>query len=92
MSDRRRSRLPARDTSHAWKLSRERIIPVPHVAQTSRWDATAVTVRGSLLIVVLCVPMLMIPGFVTSGVLPFLALFLTASHGSLLVRQWIRRR
>ncbi len=49
-------------------------------------------VRGSLLIVVLCVPMLMIPGFVTSGVLPFLALFLTASHGSLLVRQWVRRR
>ncbi len=52
----------------------------------------AVTVRGSLLIVLLSLPLLAIPGFLASGVLPFLALFLTASHGSLLVRQWVRRR
>ncbi|WUW27006.1 hypothetical protein OG521_39850 (plasmid) [Streptomyces sp. NBC_01463] len=62
------------------------------MVQTPQWDVTAVTVRGSLLIVVLCLPLLMIPGFAAPGVLPFLALFLTASHGSLLVRQWVRRR
>ncbi|MER7729225.1 hypothetical protein [Streptomyces sp. NPDC096323] len=62
------------------------------MVQTLQWDVTAVTVRGSLLIVVLCLPLLVIPGFAASGVLPFLALFLTASHGSLLVRQWVRRR
>ncbi|MGQ4353056.1 hypothetical protein [Streptomyces drozdowiczii] len=62
------------------------------MVETLRWDVSAVMVRGSLPIVVLCVPLLLIPGFVTSGVLLFLALFLTASHGSVLVRRWVRRR
>ncbi|WNI34373.1 hypothetical protein [Streptomyces sp. ITFR-6] len=52
----------------------------------------AVTVRGSLLVVLISLPMLAIPGFLASGVLPFLALFLTASHGSLLVRRRVRLR
>lgn len=62
------------------------------MVQTLQWHVTAVTVRGSLLIVLLCLPLLAVPGFVASGVLPYLALFLTASHGSLLVRQWFRCR
>ncbi|MEE1774739.1 hypothetical protein OG795_33570 (plasmid) [[Kitasatospora] papulosa] len=52
----------------------------------------AVTVRGSMLIVVPCLPLLVIPGVFMPEVLPVLALFLTAAHGTSLVRQWVRRR
>lgn len=89
---RRRTRLPACASSIARKLSRERIIPARRKVQTSRWDVLAVTVRGSLLIIVLSLPLLTIPGSFASRVLPFLALFLTASHGSSLVYRRIRSR
>ncbi|MFE0197758.1 hypothetical protein ACFW0I_18710 [[Kitasatospora] papulosa] len=49
-------------------------------------------VRGSLPTGVFCTTLLMVPGLLTPWVLPFLALFLTASHGSFLVRHGVRRR
>lgn len=89
---RRHSRLPAHVNAIARKLSRERIIPAPHLVQTSKWDVTAVTLRGSMLIIALSLPLLAVPDPFASRVLPFLALFLTASHGSSLVYRRIRRR
>lgn len=92
MADRRRSRLPARAHAIAGKQSRERIIPAPCAVETSCRDVTAVTVRGSLLVGTILLPLLVITGVLTPEVLPALALALTASHGSLLVRHRIRRR
>ncbi|WP_406349269.1 hypothetical protein OHA44_37010 [Streptomyces sp. NBC_00144] len=62
------------------------------MVETLQWDAMAVTVRGSLPIAALSLPLYVIPGVSASRVLAFLALFLTASHGSSLVYQRIRRR
>ncbi|WP_328698470.1 hypothetical protein [Streptomyces sp. NBC_00342] len=50
----------------------------------------AVTVRGSMLVVALLGPLIMIPELLTPEVLPGLALLLTASHGTSLVRQRVR--
>lgn len=92
MLHRRRTRLPARASAIAWKPSRERIIPTLPAVETLHCDVMAVTVRGSMLVVVLLLPLLAIPGVLTPEVLPLLALLLTASHGSSLVRGWIRLR
>lgn len=88
----RRSRLPVRAYALAGKPSRERIIPVPYAVQTPRWDAIAVTVRGSLLVVTVSLPLLAIPELLAPQALPLLALLLTASHGSSLVHRRVRRR
>ncbi|MFD8692709.1 hypothetical protein [Streptomyces sp. NPDC059651] len=61
------------------------------MVETPRWDVTTVMVRGSLPAGVFCTTLLMIPGLLASGALPFLALFLTATHGSFLVRHRVRR-
>lgn len=90
MFHRRRTRLSARPLSAAGKLSRERIIPVPRLVETSSWVVMAVTVRGSMLVVALLGPLIMIPELLTPEVLPGLALLLTASHGTSLVRQRVR--
>ncbi len=92
MLNRRRTRLPASTYAIAGRLSRERIIPASPAVETPHWDVMAVTVRGSMLIVVPCLPLLVIPGVFMPEVLPVLALFLTAAHGTSLVRQWVRRR
>ncbi|MET9535333.1 hypothetical protein ABZY02_33045 [Streptomyces sp. NPDC006649] len=62
------------------------------MVETPQWDVLAVMVRGSLLIIMLSLPLLVIPGAFASRALGFLALFLTASHGSSLVYRRIRRR
>ncbi|GFN09747.1 hypothetical protein GCM10010298_70400 [Streptomyces microflavus] len=88
----RRTRLPARVNTFARKLSRERIIPAEYMVQTHGWDVTAVTLRGSLPIVAVSLPLIVVPASFDPRMLPLLALFLTASHGSLLVHRRIRRR
>lgn len=92
MTNGRRSRLPVRAWAPTQRLSRERIIPGPRMAQTLRMVATAVMVRGSFLMALLVLPLMAIPAFRSPQVLPFLAFLVTASHGSLLVRRWIRSR
>ncbi|MCR8945071.1 hypothetical protein NW249_23420 [Streptomyces sp. OUCMDZ-4982] len=52
----------------------------------------AVTLRGSLPVVAVSLLLLAVPGSFDPRVLPFLALVLTASHGSSLVYRRIRRR
>ncbi|MGW2183297.1 hypothetical protein ACWCXX_35700 [Streptomyces sp. NPDC001732] len=52
----------------------------------------AVTVRGSLPVLVLALPLLALQGSFVSRLLPLLALFLTASHGSSLVYRRTRCR
>ncbi|SBU99243.1 hypothetical protein YW3DRAFT_06493 [Streptomyces sp. MnatMP-M77] len=87
----RHSRLPAHAYALAGKASRERIIPAPYAVQTPQWNATAVTVRGSLLVVAVFLPLLASRSFFDPQVLPALALLLTASHGSCLVHRRISR-
>lgn len=87
-----RSRLPERAKAPTEKTSRERIIPAQYAVQTPRWDATAVTVRGSLLVVAVSMPLLVIPGLFAPQTLPLMGLLLTASHGSSLVHRRVRRR
>ncbi|MEU2135160.1 hypothetical protein [Streptomyces sp. NPDC018352] len=61
------------------------------MVETSFQVVTSVTVRGSMPVVAISLPLLMIPGIPTPEVLPTLMLLLTAAHGSSLVRQWVRR-
>lgn len=89
MADRRRTRLPAH--AFAGETSRELIISAPRMVETSFQVVTSVTVRGSMPVVAISLPLLMIPGIPTPEVLPTLMLLLTAAHGSSLVRQWVRR-
>lgn len=89
---RRRTHFPARASAPARKSSRDRIIPPPPPAQTWVWHVKAVTLRGSLPIAVICLPLLAIPHAWPPRLLPLAALFLTAAHGSVLVRHWIWRR
>lgn len=90
MADQRRTRLPAH--ALAGETSRELIISAPRMVETSRRVVTVVTVRGSMPIVAISLPLLVIPGILTPEVLPALMLLLTAAHGSSLVHQWVRRR
>ncbi len=83
---RHRTQVPA-----VQELSRERIIPPPLVAQTFQWDASAVIVRGSLPVSALALLTAAGGDFPARG-LPILVLFVTAAHGSALVRQRICRR
>lgn len=89
---RRRIRFPASARALAVKTSRDRIIPPPHPVQTPAWHVKAVTLRGSLPMAAICLPLLAIPGARPPHVLPLVALFLTVAHGSVLVCQWIFRR
>ncbi len=88
---RRRTRLPATAAALARKLSRERIIPFAHPVETPHGNVTAVMLRGSLPIILISLPLLVVPGLSSPQALPLMALFLTASHGSVLVRRWVRR-
>ncbi len=84
--------LLARSEVRAGKLSGERIIPAPRAVQTSQWDATAVTLRGSMIVVALFAPLLAAADALGPRELPYLALGLTAAHGSSLVHRRVRRR
>lgn len=92
MSLRRRQRSAACAEHAAGEPSRETIIPSPLPAQTLERHVKAVTLRGSGLISALSLPLFAVPEAFTSQSLPVLALFLTASHGSFLVRQSVRLR
>ncbi|MGW2956333.1 hypothetical protein [Streptomyces eurythermus] len=48
--------------------------------------------RGSLPMAAIWLPLLALPGALSPRVLPLVALFLTAAHGSVLVRQRVYRR
>ncbi|OKJ71152.1 hypothetical protein AMK31_35365 [Streptomyces sp. TSRI0107] len=74
------------------KTSRDRIIPPLRSAQTPVWHVKAVMLRGSLPMAAICLPLVAIPDALPPHVLPLIALFLTAVHGSVLVLQWIFRR
>ncbi|CUW33347.1 hypothetical protein TUE45_pSRTUE45b_0083 (plasmid) [Streptomyces reticuli] len=89
---RRRIRFPVSACALAVKTSRDRIIPPPYPAQTPVWHVKAVMLRGSLPMAAICLPLLAIPDVLPPHVLPLVALFLTAAHGSVLVCQWIFRR
>lgn len=89
---RRRTRPPTGARALARKTSRERIIPSPIPAQTPVWHVKAVTVHGSLPVAVICLPLLAPWGSVPPRLLPVIALFLTAAHGSVLVHRRISRR
>lgn len=89
---RRRTHLPASTGVLARKLSRERIIPIPRALETSGLHVMILVLRGSLLTIMISLPLLAVPGFLSPRTLPYMALFLTASHGSVLVRRWVRLR
>ncbi len=89
---RRRMRLPAAAIAIARKTSRERIIPFPCPAQTPVWHVRAVTLRGSLPIAAIGIPLAAAPPAHSPQALSLIVLFLTTAHGSMLVHQWIYRR
>jgi hypothetical protein len=89
---RRRTRFLAAAIAPARKSSRDRIIPQRYSPQTPVWHVKAVTLRGSLPIAAIGLPLLAFPDALPPHRLPAAALFLTAAHGSVLVRCWIWRR
>jgi hypothetical protein len=89
---RRHNRFRTGDSVITRDPMRERIIPHSRVVETGTVHVTAVTLRGSLPVVALSLPALLEPGAPSSLELSVLALFLTASHASTLVHQWVRRR
>jgi hypothetical protein len=89
---RRRIRFPVGACALAVKTSRDRIIPPRPPAQTPEWHVKAVMLRGSLPMSAICLPLLATPDVLPPRVLPLIALFLAAAHGSVLVRQRIYRR
>ncbi len=92
MSCCRRASLPVPAKAVAGKLSGERIIPAPRPVETSGWHATAVTLRGSMLVVAVFVPTVAFATSFGPRELPVLALLLTAAHGSSLVYRRVRSR
>ncbi|MGW1013260.1 hypothetical protein ACWD4X_24880 [Streptomyces termitum] len=62
------------------------------MVQTRQGRATAATVRGSLLVVLFCLPFLMTDASFPLQALPFLTACLMASHGSVLVYRRFRHR
>jgi hypothetical protein len=87
----RRTRFSATATAIARKTSREHIIPSPCPAQTPVRHVKAVTLRGSLPIALLGLPLAALPRLQCAHTLSLVALFLTAAHGSVLAHQWIHR-
>ena len=92
MSCCRHASLPVPAKAVAGKLSGERIIPAPRPVETSGWHATAVTLRGSMLVVAVFAPTVAFATSFGARELPVLALLLTAAHGSSLVYRRVRSR